>query len=71
MRTMFHWFLLEVYECDLEEERTVSITEGKDLAHQSDCPFMEVSARENTNISKAFMQLARLVHAKYGKIISL
>ena len=61
-------FILVGGECDLENVREIERHQGQDLAHQWGCPFMEVSAKANINISEAFFELACLVHAKYGKM---
>ena len=62
-------FILVGGECDLEKERKVGMNQGQDLAHHWECPFMEVSAKENINIAEAFFELGCLVHAKYGKMM--
>lgn len=45
-------------KCDWEEKRAVSTQEGKDLAEELEIPFLEVSAKSNINIEKAFYSLA-------------
>ena len=57
-------------KCDLEDERVVGRDQGVNLAHHwgSHCFFMEVSAKARINVSEAFFQLVRLVHAKKGKM---
>ena len=62
-------FILVGGECDLENVRKVERHQGQNLAHQWGCPFMEVSAKKNINISEAFFELACLVHAKHGKMM--
>jgi hypothetical protein len=37
--------------CDLETKREVSTEQGKKLAIEWGCPFMEVSAKERVSIS--------------------
>jgi len=37
-------------KCDLEEKREVSYEEGLELAKNFDVPFLEVSAKNSTNI---------------------
>ncbi len=37
-------------KCDLETEREVSTEQGKKLAIEWGCPFMEVSAKERVSI---------------------
>ena len=45
-------------KCDWEEKRTVSTQEGQALADELHIPFLEVSAKSNINIEKAFYNLA-------------
>lgn len=45
-------------KCDWEEKRQVSVEEGQQLADELQVPFMEVSAKSNINIEKAFFSLA-------------
>ncbi|ERF76768.1 GTP-binding protein ypt2 [Endocarpon pusillum Z07020] len=45
-------------KCDWEEKRAVSTQQGQDLADELNIPFLEVSAKSNTNIEKAFYSLA-------------
>ena len=45
-------------KCDWEEKRAVSIQQGQDLANELNIPFLEVSAKSNINIEKAFYSLA-------------
>jgi small GTP-binding protein len=45
-------------KCDLREERKVGAEEGRILADECKCTFMEVSAKENINIEQMFSQLA-------------
>ncbi|KAM9999130.1 hypothetical protein ACTFIZ_002689 [Dictyostelium cf. discoideum] len=42
-----------------EKERKVSTLEGKNLAKQLNCMFVETSAKENLNISKIFATLVK------------
>ncbi|KAJ3450635.1 ras-like protein rasd [Anaeramoeba flamelloides] len=44
---------------DLENERQVSIEEGRDLAKSFNCPFMETSAKTRTNVEESFFELVR------------
>lgn len=55
-------------ECDLEDERQVGVDLGQSLARQWGCLFMEVSAKEDINISAAFIELVHLIQAKDGKM---
>ena len=45
-------------KCDWEEKRQVSTEQGQALANELGIPFMEVSAKANINIEKAFYSLA-------------
>ena len=45
-------------KCDLEDKRQVSYDEGKAYADSMGAEFLETSARDGTNIEKAFFMLA-------------
>lgn len=45
-------------KCDWEEKRAVSTEQGQALADELGIPFMEVSAKANINVEKAFFSLA-------------
>ncbi len=45
-------------KCDWEEKRAVSTQQGQQLADELGIPFLEVSAKNNINIEKAFYSLA-------------
>ena len=45
-------------KCDWEEKRAVSTQEGQELADELGIPFLEVSAKSNINVDKAFFSLA-------------
>lgn len=45
-------------KCDWEEKRAVSVERGQQLADELGIPFMEVSAKSNINVEKAFFSLA-------------
>lgn len=45
-------------KCDWEEKRAVSTEQGQALADELGIPFMEVSAKSNINVEKAFYSLA-------------
>lgn len=45
-------------KCDWEEKRAVSTEQGQQLADELGIPFLEVSAKNNINIEKAFYDLA-------------
>ena len=45
-------------KCDWEEKRAVSTERGQELADELGIPFLEVSAKSNINVEKAFYTLA-------------
>jgi GTPase SAR1 family protein len=45
-------------KCDWEDKRVVSTEQGQQLADELGIPFLEVSAKNNINIDKAFYSLA-------------
>ena len=45
-------------KCDWEEKRAVSTEQGQQLADELGVPFLEVSAKSNINVEKAFYSLA-------------
>lgn len=45
-------------KCDWEEKRAVSTERGQALADELGIPFLEVSAKSNINVEKAFYSLA-------------
>ncbi|KAG9660843.1 hypothetical protein KCU64_g2945, partial [Aureobasidium melanogenum] len=45
-------------KCDWEEKRAVSTEQGQALADELGIPFIEVSAKSNINVEKAFFSLA-------------
>lgn len=45
-------------KCDWEDKRVVSQEQGQALADELGIPFLEVSAKSNINIDKAFYSLA-------------
>lgn len=45
-------------KCDWEEKRAVSTEQGQALANELGIPFLEVSAKSNINVDKAFYSLA-------------
>ena len=48
-------------KCDLEENREVSIEEGKALAESYGIEFLETSAKETINISDSFSNMAKKI----------
>ena len=58
-------------KCDWEEKRAVSTAQGQALADELGIPFIEVSAKSNINVEKAFFSLAsdikkRIIDASGG-----
>lgn len=53
-------------KCDLEKKREVDTKEGKELAKQYGCPFLESSAKGDINISEIFYSLIDQIWAKNG-----
>jgi len=47
---------------DLEEERCVATEEGKALAAKFGIPFIEASAKTNTNVNEVFFTLVRQIN---------
>lgn len=45
-------------KCDWGEKRAVSTERGQQLADELGIPFLEVSAKSNINVDKAFYSLA-------------
>ena len=54
-------FMLVGNKIDLEEQREVDPLRGQELAAKYDCPYMETSARTNTNVEEAFHSLVRAI----------
>ncbi|KAF0546089.1 ras-domain-containing protein [Gigaspora margarita] len=52
--------------CHLEMERQVSEQEGRELAKQFNCKFIETSAKQRINVNEAFYNLVREIR-KYNK----
>ena len=48
-------------KCDLEAERQVSTEEGEQRAAEFKIPFLEASAKDNINVTEAFMTITRNV----------
>ncbi|KAJ6457978.1 ras-like protein [Mycena sanguinolenta] len=48
-------------KCDLEAEREVSMQEGRDLAEELGCAFIETSAKQNINVEEAFFNVIRQI----------
>jgi len=55
---------------DLEKERQVSEQEGQEFAKQSNCRFIETSAKLRTNVDEVFYNLVREIR-RYNKELQL
>ncbi len=49
-------------KCDLEDDRVVSKEQGKQLATQWSCTFLETSARKKINVDDVFFDLVRQIN---------
>ncbi|KAI8062816.1 ras family-domain-containing protein [Gilbertella persicaria] len=58
--------VLVANKCDLELERQVSSQEGKDLALEYGCQFVETSAKMRINVDEAFYEVVRDIR-RYNK----
>ncbi|TKX22015.1 Ras-like protein 5 [Elsinoe australis] len=56
-------------KCDLEAEREVSTEEGKKLARDFGCRFIETSAKSRINVENAFFDIVREIR-KYNREIT-
>ena len=46
-------------KCDMENERKVTVEQGKEFAAQYGMKFFETSAKESTNVSDSFIAMTR------------
>ncbi|CAO0802786.1 ras-like protein 1 [Mucor lusitanicus] len=53
-------------KCDLEGDRQVSSQEGRDLAKNFGCQFIETSAKQRINVDEAFFEVVRDIR-RYNK----
>jgi small GTP-binding protein len=53
-------------KCDLDHDRAVTCEEGRQLAQEWQCAFIEVSAKHDENIKAAFHQLLQQVQENEG-----
>ncbi|CAO3667777.1 hypothetical protein G6F56_002677 [Rhizopus delemar] len=53
-------------KCDLEAERQVSSHEGKDLAKNFGCQFIETSAKQKINVDESFFEVVKDIR-RYNK----
>jgi GTPase KRas protein len=54
-------------KCDLENEREISTTEGKDMARKMNAKFVESSARYRVNVDEAYYSLVRSIREENRK----
>ena len=59
--------LLVGNKCDLEDSKEVSSEEAKNFADEQGVQFLETSAKDATNVDKAFTTLAVDIKSKYIK----
>jgi len=62
-------FVLVANKSDLEEYRKVSKEEGKLLADELHCLFIECSAKDNVNITECFELLVRSIREYESKFV--
>ena len=48
-------------KCDMENERKVTVEQGKDFADQYGMKFFETSAKDSTNVAEAFITMTKEV----------
>lgn len=53
---------------DLEPERTVSTSEGQELASELKIEYIETSAKQRTNVDAAFHNLVRAIRKFYAQL---
>ena len=56
-------------KCDLESERAVDVSEGKEFADSLNIPFIETSAKDDINVEKAFVLMAAAALKKLTTIV--
>ena len=54
-------------KCDMENERKVSVQQGKDFADQYGMKFFETSAKNSTNVNEAFITMTKEVMKNSSK----
>jgi len=59
--------ILLANKCDMEEKRMISTARGQEVATQNNIKFFETSAKQNQNISEAFVTLAKDILQKQPK----
>ena len=53
--------ILVANKCDMEQDRVVTVEDGKDLAKEFKCRYVETSARLRVNVDEAFQFLVRAI----------
>ena len=51
-------------KCDMEDQRAVSVEEGRELANEFGMSFFETSAKQDTNVEAAFLGIASMVQER-------
>jgi len=54
-------------KCDMENERKVTVEQGKEFAEQYGMKFFETSAKNSTNVSDAFIAMTKEVMKNSSK----
>ena len=52
---------------DMESRRVIPKERGEQLAEEFNIPFLEISAKSNTNVNEAFETLVGLVLSRHSK----
>lgn len=59
--------LLVGNKCDLADKRDVSYDEARSFADEHGMPFIETSAKDNTAVTDAFIQMARQIKSRMAE----
>jgi small GTP-binding protein len=51
-------------KCDIRDDRTVTLQEAEQFAHQSKISYIETSALDGTNVREAFLRVAAEIYRK-------
>jgi small GTP-binding protein len=52
-------------KCDLNEQRIISVDQGRELAQKWNCEFMEASAKKKINVDQIFHTLIKKINVMY------